>query len=182
MLSLYILYVLHIVIKKWGVPFDFVHSFGEVFSSHSGFIKKHSDCSIEVRHDKSNFSTYYSHINPNDIEDGIFVESGESIGRISIDPDLSNCKCDWSSSRFLCATGPHLHFELRLNGGPVSLDGRMISNLRIKTGLLPHDSYCTDPQDCTRATFLGKSCATYFTHQRTGEVTCAVTKQETNIG
>ena len=153
-----------------------------MFAAHSGYIERHSDCSIEVFHDKSNFSTYYSHILPNDIEDGIFIESGESIGRISIDPSLSNCKCDWSRSSFLCATGPHLHFELRLKGRPESLDGRMISNLRIKTGLLPHDSYCTDPMDCTRATYLGKPCATYYTHQLTGDVTCAITKQETNIG
>ena len=164
------------------MPFDFVHSIGEVFSAHRGFFKKHSDCSIEISHDTTNLSTYYSHIQPNDIKDGVFLEGGESIGRISLDPDTSNCKCDWSQSSFLCATGPHLHLELRQNGKPESLDGRSISNLRIKAGLLPHDSYCTDPEDCTRATFLGKSCATYYSDEKTGQVTCAVTKQETNIG
>ena len=164
------------------MPFDFVNSVGEVFSAHQGYFKKHSDCSVEIRHDQSNYSTYYSHLQPNDIQDDIFIESGESIGRISIDPESSNCKCDWSRSSFLCATGPHLHFELRHRGSPASLDGRSISDLQIRAGLLPHDSYCTDPEDCTTATFQGSSCATYYTVKSTGNVICAVTKQETNIG
>ena len=133
-------------------------------------------------HDQTNFSSYYSHIQPNDIQDGVFIETGESIGRISLDAESSNCKCDWSSSSFQCATGPHLHWELRHRGSPTSLDGRSISDLKIQAGLLPHDSYCTDPEDCTTATFRGSSCATYYTDKTTGNVTCAVTKQETNIG
>ena len=164
------------------MPFDFVNSNGEVFSAHSGYFKKTSDCSVEILHDKTLFSTYYTHIQPNDIQNDVYIESGESIGIISLDPLASNCKCDWSSSSFLCATGPHLHFELRHDGTPSSLNGRSISNLRIKAGLLPHDSFCTDPNDCTTATFKGESCATYYTDTTNGEVTCAVTKQEANIG
>ena len=169
---------------RWGVPFDFVNSSGEVHSSHSGYFRKHSDCSVEVTHDKSLYSTFYSHIVPNDIENNVFVESGESIGRIDLDPDTSNCKCDWSQKSFLCSTGPHMHLELRHNGSPASLDGRTISKLRIKAGLLPHDAYCSDPEDCTLATFEGRSCATYFTDETTepNKVLCAVTKKESNIG
>ena len=168
--------------QRWGVPFDFVNSNGDVYSAHEGYFKKHSDCSVELIHDKSGFSTYYSHLVPNDIQDNVFIETGENIGRISLDPDTSNCKCDWSSKSFLCATGPHLHLELRHKGSPVTLDGKTISNLRIKAGLLPHDSYCSDPEDCTSATFEGKSCATYYTDLTTGDVICAVTKKESNIG
>ena len=168
--------------QRWGVPFDFVHSNGDVHSAHSGYFKRHSDCSVEIRHDKSGHSTYYSHIVPDDIQDNVFIESGEHIGIISLDPATSNCKCDWSLRSFLCSTGPHVHFEIRHNGHPGKLDGKIISNLRIKAGLLPHDSYCSDPEDCTSATFEGKPCATYYTDMTTGDVICAVTKKESNIG
>ena len=168
--------------QRWGVPFDFVNSNGDVHAAHEGYFKKHSDCSLELRHDKSEYSTYYSHLVPNDIEENVFIESGESIGTISLDPDTSNCKCDWSSKSFLCATGPHVHIELRHKGRPATLDGRTMSNLRIRAGLLPHDSYCSDPEDCTSATFEGKPCATYYTDLKTGDVICAVTKKGTNIG
>ena len=167
---------------RWGVPFDFVNSTGEVLASHDGYFYKNSDCSVEVFHDKSNYSTFYSHIIPNDIENGVFIESGESIGRIDLDPHTSNCRCDWSRRSFLCSTGPHIHLELRHKGHPADLDGRIISNLRITTGLLPHDSYCSDPVDCTLAKFGGEPCATYYNDTTTGNVMCAVTKKESNVG
>ena len=167
--------------NKWGVSFDYLFSNGEVYSAHSGYFKKHSDCSLEIQHDKTKFSTYFSHLELNDIGDGVFIEEGENIGRISLDPDSSNCKCDWPSKSFLCATGPHLHMELRYDGKPASLDGQIISNLRIRAGLLPHDMYCSDPDDCGLATFQGKRCSTTFTDINTGEVICPVTKGA-NIG
>ena len=167
--------------QKWGVPFDYLLSSGEVFASHNGTFKKHSNCSIEVLHDKTKYSTYYSHLRINKIEDGEFIEQGQNIGRIEIDPYQSNCQCDWASKSFLCATGPHLHIELRHDGAPASLHGRMISNLRIKPGLLPHDMYCSDPDDCTSALFRGQLCATTYTDVKTGMVICPVTKGS-NIG
>ena len=152
-----------------------------MYSAHSGYFKKHSDCTLEIVHDMSQYSTYYSHVVPNDIQDNVFVESGESIATISLDQETSNCKCDWPGKSFLCSTGPHLHFELRHNGNPATLQGKIISDLRIKAGLLPHDLYCSDPEDCTKATFQGKQCATHYTNVKTGHVTCAVTKGS-NIG
>jgi len=163
------------------VPFDYLLSRGEVYSSHNGTFKKHSDCSVEVLHDKTKFSTYYSHLRINEIEDGEFIEQGQNIGQIEIDPDQSNCKCDWASKSFLCSTGPHLHLELRYDGAPASLNGKIMSNLLIKTGLLPHDMFCSDPTDCTYATFNGEPCATTYTDLKTGVVICPVTKG-TNIG
>ena len=158
------------------MPFDYLFSDGDVYSAHSGYFKKHSDCSLELKHDKSKYSTYYSHVEINDIADGEFIEQGENIGRIQLDPAKSNCKCDWPQKSFLCATGPHLHLELRYDGRPASLQGRIISNLRINTGLLPHDMYCSDPEDCTSATYEGKACATTYTDLTTGHVICPVTK------
>ena len=163
--------------QKWGVPFDYLESNGEIYSAHSGYFYKHSKCSLLVQHDKSSFATYYSHLDVNDIEDGAYIEQGYSLGRISLDPDTSNCKCDWPSKSFACATGPHVHFELRKDGKPAHLQDQVISNLKVNTGILPHDMYCTDAEgDCTRATFRGELCATYYTDLNTGEKICPVTK------
>ena len=166
--------------QRWGVPFDYLFSRGEVFSANSGHYKKHSECSLEIQHENSGFSTYYSHLELSNISDGTFIEQGHYLGNISLDPDNSNCKCNWGQKSFQCATGPHVHLELRYDGQPESLDGRNISNLRIKTGSLPHDMYCSDPLDCTLATYQGKACATTFTLPN-GDVICPVTKGS-NIG
>ena len=167
--------------QKWGVSFDYLFSNGDVYSSHSGYVKKHSECSIEVKHDRTKYSTYFSHLDLNDIGEGVFIEQGENIGRISLDPDRSNCRCDWPNKSFLCSTGPHLHMELRYDGKPASLQNHVISNLRINVGILPHDMYCSDPVDCTSATFEGKRCSTTFTDITTDQVICPVTKGS-NIG
>ena len=173
--------------QRWGVPFDYLFSEGDVLSAHSGHTKKHSECSIEVIHatcdtcNTSGYSTYYSHLVLNDLEDGTFIEPGVHIGKIELDPEKSLCKCDWAYSSFQCATGPHLHLEMRYEGAPESLDGKIISNLLIKTGMLAHDQLCSDPDDCTKATIGGKPCATTYTHVKTLEVTCPVTKGS-NIG
>ena len=169
--------------QRWYVPFDYLFSSGEVFSSHDGKFYKHSDCSVEITHEASKFSTYYSHLQLNNITDGTYIEQGHHLGNISLDPDNSNCKCNYAKKEFSCATGPHMHFELRYDGKPESLDGKIISNLRIRTGTNPHDLFCSDPRGrCDLATGKqGESCATTYTDVNTGKVTCPVTKGS-NIG
>ena len=166
---------------NWLVPFDYLFSDGDIYAAHSGFVKKHSECALEVFDNATEYSTYYSHLNLSGIDDNVWVDQGENIGRISLDPVESNCKCDWPVSSFLCATGPHVHFELRYNGTPSTLNAKIISNIRIKTGTYAHDhsntgQYCSDPDHCESATINGELCATTFTHVDTGEVFCPVTK------
>ena len=167
--------------QKWGVPFDYLFSKGEVYAMHGGYFKKHSECSIEVRDYKTKYSTYYSHLDINEIEDDTFINQGEIIGRIQLDPGKSNCRCDWPTKSFLCATGPHIHVELRYDGAPATLQGKIIGNLRVKTGLYAHDQYCSDPEHCTNARVGGRPCSTTYTDLKTGQVICPVTKGS-NIG
>ena len=169
--------------QRWYVPFDYLFSHGEVYASHSGTFYKHSDCSLEIIHDATKFSTYYSHLQLNDIANGTYIEQGHHLGNISLDPDNSNCKCNYAKKEFACATGPHMHLELRYDGHPESLDGRIIGNLRVKTGSLPHDLYCSDPRGrCDLAIGTdGKPCATTYKDISTGKIICPVTKGG-NIG
>ena len=164
--------------QRWYIPFDYLFSQGEVLSSHGGRFYKHSDCSLEIIHESTRFSTYYSHLELNDIANGTYIEQGHQLGKISLDPDNSNCKCNYAKKEFACSTGPHMHYELRYDGHPESLDGRIISNLRIKTGSLPHDLYCSEPRGrCDLAIGTdGKPCATTYTDLLTGNVICPVTK------
>ena len=138
---------------------------------------------MEIVHDATSFSTYYSHLQLNDIANGTYIEQGHHLGNISLDPDNSNCKCNYAKKEFACATGPHMHLELRYDGHPESLDGRIIGNLRVKTGSLPHDLYCSDPRGrCDLAIGTdGKPCATTYKDISTGKIICPVTKGG-NIG
>ena len=148
--------------QNWGVSFDYLNSQGNVHSAHGGRIKKHSSCSVEIEDIDSEFTTYYSHINvAEDIYDGVMVRRGQLIGNISLYPDQANCQCDWGNSLYECASGPHVHFELRKNGHPVSLDNRTISNYLIHAGNYSHDKYCSDPESCTGK--KGSDCSTKFT-------------------
>ena len=164
--------------QRWYIPFDYLFSSGEVFSSHGGTYQKHSDCSIEITHDVTKFSTYYSHLELNNIADGTYIEQGHHLGNISLDPDNSNCKCNYAKKEFACATGPHMHYELRYDGKPESLDGKIISNLRIRAGTNPHDLFCSDPRGrCDLAVGKqGEPCATLYEDVTTGNVICPVTK------
>ena len=167
----------------WNEPFDYFGSSGDVYSAHSGTIWKHSECSIEIIHNQTGYSTYYSHILIRQKTDGEWVEQGELIGRINLDPIDSNCGCDHASRSFECACGPHLHLELRHYGKPETLDKKTISQLLIKTGTYAHDRYCNDPDSCLTATDRnGEPCATTYTNiHNPKDVVCPVVKGA-NIG
>ena len=173
--------------QKWGVSFDYLNSDGHVHAAHSGTIKYHSDCSIEIEDLDSEYTTYYSHILlQKDITDGVTVSRGQLIGKISLNPDHANCLCDWSNTDYECASGPHAHFELRQKREdgtvyPVSLNNRMISIYRIRAGQYSHDKYCSDPDSCEMARNNSSPCATLFTDVNTGTIYCPTVKGQ-NLG
>ena len=165
---------------QWGVSFDYLMSDGDVYAAHSGYVKRHSSCSLEVI--QVPYSTYYSHVVVDDaLLDDEFVETGQHLAKISLMPDASNCECDWVNRSFVCSTGPHLHIELRKNGNPETLNNKVMSNYLINTGLYPHDQFCNDPESCTKAKIGGRSCATTFTDLTSGKIHCPLTKGN-NLG
>ena len=137
-----------------------------------GMVHVHSSCSLEILN--GTHSTYYSHIRI-DVENGTSVQQGDPIAEIELYPNEANCMCDWTNMKYECATGPHLHLEMRKNGRPETLNDKEISGYRIRAGKYAHDEYCSDPEDCLVAKNNGVSCATTFTHTD-GEVFCATVK------
>ena len=130
----------------------------------------------------SQFSTYYSHIKlAQNITDNAIVQRGQLIGTIALYPDHANCRCDWANSLYECSSGPHAHFELRKNGYPVNLDGRVISTYRIRAGTYSHDIGCSDPDSCDQARINGSSCATTYTDIQTDTIFCPTVKGQ-NLG
>ena len=158
----------------WLQGFDYLGSSGSVHAAHSGKIKVHSICSLEIV--SGRYSTYYAHISIGSaIQNGTNVALGDHIGNIELRPDEALCLCDWSAKSYSCSTGPHLHFEARKDNKPLSLNNVVIGGFRITAGTYERDKTCSDPEHCALAKREGSSCATRFT-DRDGNIYCPSVK------
>ena len=145
----------------WFQNFDYLGSNGSVHASHSGTLTTHSTCNVEIT--QGNYSTYYAHIKTLDgLKNGDEISQGDMIGNIELRSDEALCLCDWSNRSFSCSTGPHLHWEVRRNGIPISIDNLRVGGIQIRAGRYERDVTCTDPEHCLLAMRGGSNCATSF--------------------
>ena len=150
----------------WNQDYEFLGMEGLVSASHAGIIYIHSTCSLEIK--AGRFSTYYSHINVSEkMTNDKIVKQGDVIGNIERRPDRANCLCNWDTEKYSCSNGPHLHWEVRRDGLPLSLDNMYVGGMKITAGKYERDASCTDPQHCMFARDdLDHRCATYFTDNK----------------
>ena len=145
----------------WFQNFDYLGSAGSVHASHEGILTIHSTCNVEITY--GNYSTYYAHIKILDgLKNGHEVSQGDMIGHIELRADEALCLCDWSSSKYSCSTGPHLHWEVRMDGKPISINNLVVGGVQIRAGKYERDVTCTDPEHCLLAMRGGSNCATSF--------------------
>ena len=161
----------------WFQNFDHLGSSGTVQASHSGNLTKHSTCNVEII--SGQYSTYYAHIKVLEtLKTGDYVNQGDVLGHIELRPDEALCLCQWSSRNYSCSTGPHLHWEVRRNHKPVSIDKLVVAGIQIRAGKYERDVTCTDPEHCLLALRGGSNCATHFTDQN-NNVFCPAVKGNT---
>ena len=143
---------------SWNHDYKFLGMDGSVVASHTGHVYIHSTCSVEIT--AGRYSTYYAHIkvrknstNDHFVKQGgiiffyfytkvsknltndHFVKQGDVIGTIESRPDLANCLCNWATESYSCSNGPHLHWEVRRDGFPISLDKMHVGGIQITTGI-----------------------------------------------
>ena len=143
----------------WDQPFDSYNSSGIVYASHDGQVIKWSTCKISIMGDP--YETFYAHVKiKSTIKNLDHVKEGDILGTIELDKHASNCYCDLLNDREECSNGPHLHFQIRKNGVPESLDNKILGEYKIVAGSRNYDRYCAEnagPNDCSSL-----SCATKF--------------------
>ena len=148
----------------WFQNYEYLGSTGSVHASHNGSIVIHSTCNVEIT--QGRYSTYYAHIRILDgLKTGDVVNQGDMIGHIELGADEALCLCDWSSRSFSCSTGPHLHWEVRMDGIPISINNLIVGGIQIRAGKYERDVTCTDPEHCLLAMRGGSNCATSFMDQ-----------------
>ena len=124
----------------FGHDFGYYNSDGTVTASHAGIVYVNGPCKLTIF--GKNWRTYYSHIRPT-VNSGDSVNKGDSLGHIELERSRSNCNCELARGRSECATGPHIHFEVRSTSGqPVDLHGLNIGGYIIKTGSKSYDLGC----------------------------------------
>ena len=152
--------------NDWNHNYEFLGMTGSVLSSHAGILKIHSTCNAEVV--SGRYSTYYAHIKLlKGLDDGMAIKQSQMLGTIELSPNRALCLCDWEARSYSCSTGPHLHWEVRKDGLPESLNNMIVGGIRIKAGTFERDVTCTDPSHCMFAKDrYENNCATYFTDDR----------------
>ena len=147
----------------WFQNYNHLGSRGTVRASHPGIITIHSTCNVEVTNGE--YSTYYAHINATDgLRNRDSVDQGDVLGQIELRPDEALCLCDWATKSFSCTTGPHLHWEVRRNNIPISINNLIVNGLQIRAGTFERDASCSDPEHCVfaKSGATGELCATSF--------------------
>lgn len=82
---------------------DIVKATADGKVEHAGWNNGYGNCII-IKH-KNNFETLYGHLSRIDVKEGESISTGQVIGRVG------------STGH---STGPHLHYEVRINGKPVN--------------------------------------------------------------
>lgn len=86
-----------------GQKGDIVKATADGKVEHAGWNNGYGNCII-IKH-KNNFQTLYGHLSHIDVKEGQTINTGQVIGRVG------------STGH---STGPHLHYEVRVNGKPVN--------------------------------------------------------------
>ena len=162
------------------------NSGGLVYAAHSGWVYHDSwtwQCGLKIKA-SNGYETHYLHITDL-IDQKIwiwgrngwnihqrYVNQGDIIGRIAVTKSNSNCPDACNSFDESCSTGPHLHFELKKNGNPESLNGVTIGELTIQklSQSANYDEGCgQDDENClTIFTKGGKKYHPYYNGSKGG--------------
>ena len=107
-----------------------------VYAMHSGVVSGVTKCNIRITH-PSGWATQYYHMDDIKFKNGDNVEADQAIGVYAGDYETALCNRGRT-------TGPHLHLSLinAKTGRKESLDGKMISGYKIKTGTEAYDTNC----------------------------------------
>jgi len=109
-----------------------------ITAAHGGEVKVWSNCNVRITHVCSRISTQYYHMEQMEASglDGKMIAPGQNLGYYARNKEEALCE----SGR---TNGAHMHWTLRRNGKPVSLEGQVVSGYTITVGTI---NYC----DCVQ--------------------------------